>query len=516
MSTRRSPVYETNAAESALEAIGRSQAIIWFSMDGTIERANPTFLDLLGYTAEEVVGKHHRMFVRAEDAADPSYAKFWARLNRGEHQSAEYRRVRKGGQSVWIQASYNPVLDADGNPIQVVKFATDVTAQKLEAANTAGQIEAIQKSQAVIEFDMDGTVRWANAPFLAVMGYGLEEVRGRHHSMFVPPEERASEEYRAFWFRLNRGEFQAAEYKRIGKGGKEVWIQASYNPILDLDGRPFKVVKFATDITSQARARIEIGEIVNALAGSAAELSRISQGMKAHAGDAVLQIEQASSKAKQASQDVLSVAEGTQELTASIREIASSAQESARVANKAVVSAQNTNAMVLKLGESSGEIGKVIKVITTIAQQTNLLALNATIEAARAGEAGKGFAVVANEVKELAKQTAQATEDISQKIEAIQTDTRSAVEAIAEIWQVIGQVSTLSATIAAAVEQQSATTSAMGRTISATVGATEDIARSIGKVAVVAGETAKGAEDTRAAATAVDSLAKNLQQVASR
>jgi methyl-accepting chemotaxis protein len=185
MATKSTQVPGTSDAESALEAIGRSQAIIWFSMDGTVERANPKFLELFGYTEDEVVGKHHRMFVRAEDAADPSYAKFWARLNRGEYQSAEYRRVRKGGQSVWIQASYNPVLDAEGNPIRVVKFASDVTAQKLAAADTAGQIEAIQKSQAVIEFDMDGTVRWANGPFLDAMGYGLEEVRGRHHGMFV-------------------------------------------------------------------------------------------------------------------------------------------------------------------------------------------------------------------------------------------------------------------------------------------------------------------------------------------
>ena len=237
--------------EGTIAAIGKSQAIIEFEMDGTVITANDNFLYVLGYTLDEIRGRHHSVFVDERYRQSSEYREFWAALNRGEYQAAEYKRIGKGGREVWIQASYNPILDDKGKPVKVVKFATDVTKQKLQNADYAGQIAAINKSQAVIEFNMDGTILTANENFLKVLGYTLEEVRGRHHSMFVDESFRQSAEYRGFWDALNRGEYQAAEYKRIGKGGKEVWIQASYNPILDLNGKPFKVVKFATDMTEQ-------------------------------------------------------------------------------------------------------------------------------------------------------------------------------------------------------------------------------------------------------------------------
>ena len=237
--------------EGQIQAVGKAQAVIEFNLDGTIIRANDNFLNVVGYTLEEIQGQHHRMFVEESFGRSAEYRQFWEALNRGEYQAAEYKRVGKGGKEVWIQASYNPILDLNGNPFKVVKYATDVTAQKLQNADFEGQIQAVGKAQAVIEFNLDGTIITANENFLNVVGYTLEEIQGQHHRMFVEESFRASIEYRQFCESLNRGEYQAAEYKRIGKGGKEVWIQASYNPILDLNGNPFKVVKYATDITEQ-------------------------------------------------------------------------------------------------------------------------------------------------------------------------------------------------------------------------------------------------------------------------
>ena len=241
--------------EGQVAAIGKSQAVIEFDLDGTILDANANFLAATGYALDEVRGQHHRMFVDPAERDGAAYRAFWEGLGTGRYDSGEYRRVAKGGREIWIQASYNPILDRAGRPFKVVKFAADVTQQKLRSADHAGQIAAIGKSQAVIEFALDGTILDANANFLATVGYALDEVRGRHHGMFVDEAERADPAYHAFWDALRRGEYRAAEFRRIAKGGREVWIQASYNPILDASGRPFKVVKFATDITEQVRQR---------------------------------------------------------------------------------------------------------------------------------------------------------------------------------------------------------------------------------------------------------------------
>jgi methyl-accepting chemotaxis protein len=229
----------------------KSQAVIEFKLDGTIITANESFLKAMGYSLSEIQGKHHSIFVEpaARDSAD--YREFWIRLNRGEFQAAQYKRIAKGGRDVWIQASYNPISDAKGRPIKVIKFATDITAQKIRSMEDAGKIAAMNRSQAVIEFNMDGTIITANENFLNAMGYSLPEIEGKHHSLFVTPEDRAGAGYREFWAQLNQGKYQAAEYKRLGKNGKEVWILASYNPIFDEAGKPFKVVKFATDVSAQ-------------------------------------------------------------------------------------------------------------------------------------------------------------------------------------------------------------------------------------------------------------------------
>ncbi|MDY6983069.1 MAG: PAS domain-containing protein, partial [Pseudomonadota bacterium] len=258
-----------------MAAINKAQAVIEFGLDGTIITANANFLDTLGYTLAEIQGRHHGMFVDAAYRNSREYAEFWARLNRGEYDAGEYRRIGKDGKEVWINASYNPILDVDGTPLKVVKYATDITRQKLRDADIAGQMAAIDKAQAVIEFRLDGTIVTANGNFLDTLGYTLAEIQGRHHGMFVDDAYRNSHEYAEFWARLNRGEYSAGEYCRIGKGGKEVWINASYNPIFDAAGKPVKIVKYATDVTAQKKLRQMID---SAMQETSRVMAALSQG----------------------------------------------------------------------------------------------------------------------------------------------------------------------------------------------------------------------------------------------
>ncbi|MGZ4731554.1 MAG: methyl-accepting chemotaxis protein [Terriglobales bacterium] len=628
-----------------IAAISKAQAVIEFNMDGTVITANDNFLKALGYTLDEIKGKHHSLFVDEAYKQSSAYKEFWAKLNRGEYDAAEYKRIGKGGKEVWIQASYNPILDLEGKPFKVVKYATDVTRQKLINADYQGQIAAISKAQAVIEFNMDGTVITANDNFLKALGYTLDEIKGKHHSLFVEESYRQSADYTEFWTRLRRGEYQAAEYKRIGKGGREVWIQASYNPIMDVNGKPFKVVKYATDITAQKAAvnamiadaimlsqaavegklatradaskhqgdyrkvvegvnqtldavigplnvsakyvddiskglteacevlqamaandytqrvsnsdkRVKITDVYNgdfntiknnlnacieglagvglatnktadtlqasmksiaqnaqALSSASEELAATSQQMSGNAEETSAQANTVATATQQVTTNLNSVATGAEEMTATVQSISTNAGEAAKVAGEAVKTANAANTTVAKLGESSAEIGQVIKVITSIAQQTNLLALNATIEAARAGEAGKGFAVVANEVKELAKQTAKATEDISQKITAIQEDTKRAVESIGSITAVINQINDISSTIATAVEEQSATTNEMSRNVQEAAKGSGEISKNIQGVATAAESTTHGAQDTQKAAEQLTEMSTQLRNM---
>ena len=405
-----------------ISAIGRAQAVIEFNLDGTIITANDNFLGTLGYSLAEIQGKHHSMFVGPAERDSSAYREFWASLNRGEFQSAEYKRFGKGGKEIWILASYNPILDDTGKPFKVVKFASDVTEQKLRNANFAGQIEAIGKAQAVIEFNMDGMVLDANENFLSTLGYSLGEIKGQHHSMFVPPEERQSEAYRAFWASLNRGEFQAAEYGRIGKGGRKVWIQASYNPIRDLNGKPYKVVKYASDVTRQVLIRM----------GN----ERVRSMME-------------------------TVAAGAEELNSSVREISEAMVKSKDTATAAVEKVEVADQQAQRLSEAAGSMSSIVQLIGDITGQINLLALNATIESARAGEAGRGFAVVAAEVKNLANQAKQATDKIGQEIGNLNGISSDVVGALNAIKIAIQNVAEFVTSTAAAVEEQSTVTSEM-------------------------------------------------------
>ena len=422
--------------------------------------------------------------------------------------------------SLCVSATYDAQRNYVGN---ILEWAEITERYKQEQINVEYryQIEAIGRLQAVIEFSIDGTILTANDNFLRLMGYSLDEIRGKHHRMFMGPQEQHSGEYAAFWAGLSRGEAQSGEFQRLGRDGKEIWTQGSYNPIRDGQGKLQKVIEFASDVTEAVKARKGLTELMSTIvrmastiAASSEELTMLSSRLTTNAKDTAQLASAASMGSDQVSSNVNVVAASSEEMMASIREISKSATDSARVARAAVGIADTTSHTIQKLGTSSVEIGKVIKVITSIAQQTNLLALNATIEAARAGEAGKGFAVVANEVKELAKETARATGEIGQKIEAIQTDTQAAIKAIAEVSGIIAQINDSSNVIATAVEEQTATTTEIGRNVTAAAMGSREVSESMSGVDRSAQLTTKVAAETQTSARTLAEMAMQLQSLA--
>jgi methyl-accepting chemotaxis protein len=463
-------------ANAILKALGRSQAIIQFDLEGHILDANETFCAALGYERREIVGKHHRIFVEPAEAASPDYVRFWQRLASGQYDRRQYKRLRKDGSAIWIEASYNPVLSGS-KPYKVVKIATDITASKMQACEDAAKLGAISRSQAVIEFLPNGEIVTANENFCAAFGYELPEIVGRHHRMFCEPAYAASDAYRTFWPKLARGEFLADEFLRIGKGGREVWIQAAYNPIFDLDGKVVRVVKYATDVTSRMGAISVLGQALKAFAsgdltqvieepfcptmeqlrhdfndastGLRSALQRVARNARAIASGAadIGGADDLSRRTEQQAASVEQTAAAVGQVTSAVRDAStraaqagdlvsatqSSAERSSQVAGKTVAAMQ-------QIEKSSGQISRIIGIIDEIAFQTNLLALNAGVEAARAGEAGRGFAVVAQEVRELAQRSAGAAREIKDLIESSGGHVRAGVALVAETGDMLAEI----------------------------------------------------------------------------
>jgi len=480
-------VLKQQELEGQMNAINTSSAYVEFKIDGTVIKANDLFLKVMKYTSNEVEGHHHRTFCDAAFSGSREYEQFWNNLSKGVPQVGEFKGKAKDGSEVWLQANYTPVKDEKGNVTKVIEIATDITEQKIKNIDHTGQLEAISRSNAVIEFNMDGTVIRANENFLKVTGYSLNEIQGKHHRMFVSPEYAKSNEYRNLWDTLCRGEFLIGTFSRLNKRGEEIFLQASYNPIVDADGKPFKVVKYALDMTEVIRVikamsvgdislrcdtRVDNGgltaEINKTLDNLTTVLSNISQGSDVVAKSSDLlqkkaddmkrnttEVVTAISQMAKGAQDQASRTDESSRLINHVMNSSNDMERKANVINKAAEKGLDSSNQGMKtvkmlvnnmngIKESAGQtsqsinvltrrtedIGRTLNVITDIASQTNLLALNAAIEAARAGDAGRGFAVVAEEIRKLAEDSRKSAVEIEKIIGDVQKDTQAAGKAI--------------------------------------------------------------------------------------
>ncbi|MFB2552569.1 methyl-accepting chemotaxis protein [Ensifer soli] len=523
--------------EALVNALHRSMAIVEFRLDGTVIAANENFCRIVGYAPSEIVGRHHSLFVDPAEARAPAYAAFWSGLAAGGVERGQYRRIARDGREIWVEASYTPVLDGR-KPYKVVKIATEITAEKGRAAEDRGKLEALSRAQAIIEFTPAGEILSANANFLSALGYGLQEIVGRHHAIFCEPDYVASPAYAAFWKRLAAGDFVSDQFARRTKDGREIFIQASYNPILDAAGRVVKVVKFATDVTERTRVVKELGaglarlSVCNIrqtidepfapefdalrqdfntsigafqetlekvltqttrLSGSSQEMRQAAEHLSDRSLEQAGQIEQTRQALDTITETVRSSATKAKETRDLVRDASGSASTSGKVVRETIGAMKRIEA-------ASREIGQIIGVIDEIAFQTNLLALNAGVEAARAGDAGKGFAVVAQEVRNLAQRSAEAAKEIGALIQNSSREVGEGVRLVDATGTALGAIETLVGaidrnvdTLASASDQQARGLSEINEAVSQIDRMTQENTDMVRRSTVVSGELAAAA-----------------------
>ena len=558
-------VTEARLNEGRLAALDASQACIEFSTDGRITKVNANFLKTMRYAEKEVIGKHHSMFCEPAYAQSPEYMEFWAKLNRGELVSGNVKRLGKDGKEIWLEAAYNPLIDAKGKVYGVIEVATDITETEMAKAIMSSKLDAISRSQAVIEFDLDGVIQNVNKNFLATVGYDSAEVLGKHHSMFVTDEHRQSPEYRAFWEKLRRGEFVTGKFHRKGKAGNDIWLQATYNALCDLNGKPIKVVKFASDISKSEldaiahekeraekaaalahvvdsladslnglangdlRSRLDeqfpseyerlrndfnaamekledamgvIATNASAISGSATEVSQAADDLSRRTEQQAATLEQTAAALDEVTATVKKTAQGATQANAVVESAQSDAAASGQVVTQAV-------GAMREIEKSSTQVSQIIGVIDEIAFQTNLLALNAGVEAARAGDAGRGFAVVAQEVRALAQRSSDAAKEIKALISASSQQVGAGVKLVdqagAALTKIVGQVSEISglvSEIAASAHEQS---TALG-----------EVNTAINQMDQVTQQNAAMVEETTAASHSLNAEAEELRRLVSR